>query len=292
MTTPEPIRPTPPGFDLLSADIGSTSGAPSAFAIVRNALDAYGLGSLAEWAWSRFQEGASLDMILNEVYQRPEFKATYPEYEILAKKGRAYSVAELQAYRKAVVGIYRSYGIPESFYDTPEDLAALAAGEVSVAEVSQRVSQAAEAAYGSSPLVRQEMERMYGVGQGDLIAYFLDPQKAEPIIKQNFISAQIGAQARQTGYGTLTQDEAQRLAQQGVDQQAAAKGFGELAASQELFNPLDQGESQIGRDTQLGAAFGGDAAAQREVELRRSKRLGEFSEGGGFATNQQGMVGV
>lgn len=263
-----------------------------AFDTIRQTLDQYGLGALAEWAWGRFQEGASLDLIMNEVYQRPEFKATYPEYEALAKKGRAYSVGELQAYRKAVVGIYRAYGIPESFYDSPEDLAALAAGEVSVAEVSQRVSKAAEAAYESSPLVRQEMERLYGVGAGDLIAYFLDPAKAEPIIKQNWTSAQIAGQARQTGWGTVTQDEAQRLAQLGVDEQTAAKGFGDLAASSELFNPLDQGESQIGRDTQLGAAFGGDVTAQREVEMRRSKRLGEFSEGGGFATTDKGVVGV
>lgn len=264
----------------------------SAYDTIRQALDEYGLGALADWAWRRFQDGASFDLIMEEVYQRPEFKATYPEYEALAKKGRAYSVAELQAYRKAVVGLYRMYGIPESFYDQPEDLATLAANEVSVAEISKRVAAAAEAVYQTSPAVRFEMERLYGVGQGDLVAFFLDPGKAEPIIRQNFTSAQVAGQARQTGYGTLTRDEAERLVGLGIDQQAAAQGFGELAANRELFGALDQGETQIGRDTQLGAAFGGDQMAREEIERRRGRRLAEFSEGGGFATTREGIVGV
>ena len=141
-----------------------------AFDTIRQELDRFGLGSLAEWAWGRFQEGASMDLIMNEVYQRPEFKATYPEYEILAKKGRAVSVAYLNDYRRQVVGYMRAFGLPEGFYDSPEDLSTLAANEVSLAEVSQRVSQAAEAAYQSSPTVRDEMQRLYGIGPGELVA--------------------------------------------------------------------------------------------------------------------------
>jgi hypothetical protein len=288
LTAPPPA-PSTPATPEAPAETPQTS---SAFGVIRTMLEDFGLGTLANWAWARYQEGVSVDQIMIELYQRPEFKAVYPEYEQLARKGRAYSVAELQAYRKAVVGIYQMYGIPESFYDSVEDLATLAAGEVSIAEVSKRVAQAAEAAYQSSPLVRQEMERMYGVGPGGLIAYFLDPSKAEPIIRQNYISAQIGAQSRQTGYGLLTQQEAQSLAGMGVDQNTAQRGFSELAASQELFGALDAGEYDISRETQLGAAFGGDADAQQQVERRRSRRLAEFQEGGGFATTAQGIAGV
>jgi hypothetical protein len=281
---PAPATPTP---------TPTPTDTRSAFGSIETLLNEYGLGSLAKWAWGRYQEGAAIDTIMNEVYQRPEFKAIYPEYDLLAKKGRAYSVGELQAYRKAVVGIYRSYGIPASFYDSPEDLAALAAGEVSIAEVSKRVSQAAEAVYQQSPLVRDEMQRMYGVGAGDLVAFFLDPAKAEPIIRQNYTSAQIGAAARQTTFGTLTTDEAQRLAGLGVDQATALKGFGTLASSRELFGTLNAGEGeQIGRDVQLGAAFAGDAQAQQAIEQRRSRRLAEFQGGGGFATNREGIIGV
>lgn len=289
--------PIPGNSILTTAPQTSTpSSTPSqqdgAFSIIKSTLNSMGLGALADWAWKRYQEGAAIDTIMVELYQRPEFKAQYPEYEELAKKGRASSVAEIQAYRKAVTGIFRAYGIPSSFYDEPADLARFAMNEVSVAEISQRVSMAAEAAYSSSPLFRSEMERLYGVNNGDLVAFFLDPDKAEPLIKQKFVSAQIGTAARQTTYGTLTADEAERLAGLGVDQQRANEGFNTLARSQELFNPLSANEQQIGRDVQLGAAFGGDAAAQKTVEQRRARRLADFAGGGSFATNREGIAGV
>lgn len=292
-TTPLPNQPVSvPSNTPTNTPTSTPSKNDGAFAIIRQMLDSMGLGGLADWAWRRYQEGASLDTITIELYQRPEFKAQYPEYEELAKRGRAYSVAELQAYRKAVVGIFRSYGIPESFYDQPGDLARFAASEVSIAEISKRVSMAAEAVYQSSPMFRSEMERMYGVGNGDLVAFFLDPDKAEPLIRQKYVSAQIGGAARQTNYGTLTVDEAERLQGLGVDAQRASEGFSVLARSQELFNPVSMSESQIGRDVQLGAAFGGDATAQQTVERRRGQRLAEFAKGGGYATNREGIAGV
>lgn len=263
-----------------------------ALADIRAALDAFDLGSLAEWAWGRYLEGATLEQILREVYDRPEFKAVYPEYEVLASKGRAYSVAELQAYRKAVVGLFRQYGIPESFYDQPEDLARFAANEVSVAEISRRVAAAAEAVYQTPPVVRAELERLYGVTPGEVIAFWLDERRAEPIIRQQWTAAQIAGQARTTTFGVLTQDEAERLAALGVDSQQAQRGFAELARSRELFSALDRGETDIGREVQLGAAFGGDAAAQQQIEQRRARRLAEFSEGGGFAVSREGIAGV
>lgn len=263
----------------------------SAFDQIRTALDQFGLGSLATWAWGRFQEGASLDVIMSEVYQRPEFRATYPEYEVLAQRGRAYSVAELQAYRKAVVGIFRQYGIPETFYDTTEELANFAMNEVSVAEVSQRVAQASRAVYQSPPEVRMELERMFNVRPGDMVAFWLDPEKATPLLEQQFLSAEIGAQARTTGFGMLTTEEAQQLAGTGVTAEQAQQGFGALARSQELFNPL-AGEEEISREVQLGAIFGGEAAAQRQIEQRRQQRQAEFQAGGGYAMGREGITGL
>lgn len=259
---------------------------------IRATLEDFGLGALADWAWTRYTDGASIEQIMRDVYSRPEFKAVYPEYDILAAKGRAVSVNDLQYYRRQIVGMFRAYGIPESFYDTPEELAAFAANEISPSEMSQRVALAAEAVFQSSPLMRAEMERLYGVGQGDLIAYFLDPAKAEPIIKQNWVSAQIAGTARQTGYGTLTADEAQRLGQQGIDVATATKGFTDLAANKELFDPLNQGEDVINRDVQLGAALENNATDQQIIERRRANRQAEFDQGGRYATTQQGIVGV
>lgn len=259
---------------------------------LRQMLDEFGLGSLAEWAWSRFLEGASVEQILREVYTRPEFKAQYPEYEVLAQKGRAYSIAELAAYRKAAVGLFRQYGLPESFYDQPEDLARFAMNEVSIAELSRRVAAAAEAVYSSPPEVRSELERLYGVTPGQVIAWWLDPERAEPLIRQQFTAAQIGAAAQRTGFGLLTAEEAERLAAQGTTVADATAGFSTLAGAAELMTPLDLGETEIGRDVQLGAVFGQDAQAQETIRRRRERRVAEFSQGGGYAVNREGIAGA
>jgi hypothetical protein len=263
-----------------------------AFDTVRQMLDTYGLGGLAEWAWGRFQEGASLDMIMTEVYQRPEFRAVYPEYEVLAQRGRAVSVDYLASYRKAVVEIFRSYGIPETFYDSPEDLSRFAANEVSVAEISKRVAQASRAVYTSPPEVRQELERMYNVRPGDLVAFWLDPDRTVPIMEQQFLAAEVGAQARTTGFGMLTREESERLAGMGVTAEAAQRGFAALGQAQELFNPLSTSEEEISQDVQLGAVFGQNVEAQRQVEQRRQQRQAEFAGGGQYAMTREGMVGL
>jgi hypothetical protein len=265
----------------------------SAFDTVRQNLDQYGLGSLAQWAWGRFQEGASIDQIMVEVYQRPEFKSTYPEYEVLAQRGEAQSVQQLQYYRQQIKGMFKQYGIPDQFYDTNEELAQFAINNVSPAELSQRVSQAAQAVYSSSPETRSEMERLYSVKPGDLIAYWLDPAKAEPVIKQQFAAAQIAAQAINTGYGMLTQSEAEQFANQGVNPDQAQKAFSQVQAEQPLFNPINTGETAISRDVQLGAVLGNNAEDIQAVENRRSQRLAAFQGGRpGFAVGRQGIAGV
>lgn len=283
-TAPTPTTPTP--------TTPAKSKNDGAWGTIQRMLEEAGLGSVADWAWKRYQEGASIDTIMVELYDRPEFKAIYPEYDILAKKGRAYSVAQLQATKKQYAQLMRQYGLPPGMYDTPEELSKLAAGEVSLGELSQRLAGAAEAVYQSSPVIRDEMSRLYNVGVGDMIAYWLDPDRAEPLIRQQWVSSQIGGASRQSGFGLLTRSEAEALAGQGVDYAAASKGFSDLARSQELFNPVSTGETAIGRDVQLGAEFGGNADAQQTVERRRDQRKAVFQDGGGFATTRQGIAGV
>lgn len=258
---------------------------------IQSWLDQYGLGSLATWAWQQYLNGASIEQIIRDVYDTPEFQQVFPEYKILAAQGRAYSVNQLVEYRKAVAGILGEYGIPKEMI-TNDLMSSLAAKEVSVAEVSQRVSMYAQAAFATPPEVRQELQDYYGIGPGQLVAYFMNPDQSEQLIKQQYIAAQIGGASQQSGFGMLTRQEAEQLGAQGVDYGQARQGFSDLARNKELFSAVSTGENQIDRQTQLGAEFGGDAQDQQVVERRRQQRLAQFEDGGGYATSQQGIVGV
>lgn len=271
---------------------GTTDAQKSARALIQSTLEQYGLGGLADRLWQQYLSGAPLEQIWTDMRGSTEYKTRFPYMDELAKRGRAISEAEAIGIERSYVQIMRAAGIPEGFYDSPDDFGRLIGNEVSPAELSQRVDTYVQAVYQSPPEVRAELERIYGIGTGHLAAFFMDDTKALPIIQNQFAAAQRSATATRTGFGGLTGGEAERLVQLGVTDQQAQEGFGALVDARELFTSLDSGESAIGRESQIGAAFGGDSLAKRKIEERRRKRQATFEGGGGFASNKEGLSGL
>jgi len=271
----------------------------SARAIVTAFLEQFGLGSLGAWAWERYLalggEPSALSQITAEMTDRPEFAARFPAYKDLAAKGRAMSPAEMLSYETVMAGILHNAGIPSGFYDQPEDFAEFMRNEVSVAEIEQRVSLAQQAALDAPAETRQALADLYGIGTGQIVAMFLDPDRALPVIRQQYTAAALSGTATRTGYGPLSATEAERLAALGVDETQAAEGFSTLAQSQDLFD-VQAGEQRtdtaIGREQQLGAAFGSDAASQRRIAKRRRERAAQFEGAAGFGLGREGVAGL
>lgn len=268
----------------------------SAHAIVTNFLAQFGLGSLANWAWQRYaQLGGgpnALNQISVEMVEQPQFQKRFPAYKILAERGEAMSPAEMINYEQTARQIFHAAGIPNGFYDQPDDLAKFMVNDVSASELQQRVQLASSAALTAPPDVRQQLASLYGLDQGHLTAYFLDPKKAEPLLQQTFTAAQIGAQSTRTGFGQLTADQATHLAQIGVSDQTAAQGFGQLGQEAGLFEQQVTGESAIDQGTQLAAEFDNSAAAQLRIRRRQESRLADFQGNAGERLGQAGVVGL
>jgi hypothetical protein len=122
---------------------------------------------------------------------------------------------------------------------------------------------------------------------------FLDDKVALPLIERRFTSAQLSATAIQTGFGGLTQQEAEGLAGLNVSTDAAARGFQTLGMESQLFAPLPgEAGSTISRDQQLAAQFYGNANAAQAIERARDTRLAQFKGGGDVYATQQGVVGL
>lgn len=274
-----------------------TTGTPeqqSARAILTDSLGQYGLGSLADWAWGKYLAGESIEQIMLEMRATPEYKARFPGMDALSKKGRAISEAEYINIEQQYVSLFRQAGLPAGFYDQPDDFARFISNEVSPQEMSGRLDVARTALYETPPQVRDELARLYGLGSGDVMAFLLDPTKALPIIQSQFTAAAAGAAAKLSGYGMLTQHEAESLATTGDNFAQFAQGFDVLARSQELFAPIigEAGADTITRDEQLGAVFGGNTAAARRLARRAQERAAAFQGGGGFASTQGGVTGL
>lgn len=266
----------------------------SAKAVITTLLGEYGLEALASRAWDAYLTGKPIEQIMLELRQSPEYKARFPGMDALSKKGRAVSEAEYIQIEKQYVSLFRQAGLPAGFYDSADDFGNFIANEVSPQEMGARLDLARTAMYELPPTVRDEWTRLYGRTPGELMAQLLDPTKAEPLIRQQFSAAAAGAASQMSGYGLLTQNEAETLGLTGRSYEQFEEGFDFLGRAQELFQPIigENNADTIGRDEQLQATFQGNSAARRRIEKRARERAAAFAGGGTFAATQGGVTGL
>lgn len=260
---------------------------------ILSVLAEYGLESLSDFVWQQILQGKSDAEVLQDIRNTPEFKKRFPAIETRTRKGLApISPGEYVAYERQARQIMRAAGIPEGFYDGLDDFTGFLDRDVSISELNDRIQLGRQAAFEAPADVRAALQRDYGVSEGGLTAFFLDPDRATPILEKQYRAAQIGGASTRTGFGETTREQNERLAGLGITAGQAQEGFGMLSDSKELFTAMERGEDNVGRDEQLGAAFEGNAAARRRIEQNRRKRLAKFEGGGGFASSQGGLSGL
>ncbi len=289
-------------FTDLTPPTATPPAAPAAAAtgsgLLQQALEIYGLGSLAQWAWNKHNQGESDDQILSvDLPQTQEFKTRFPAYDTLAKQGHAMTPGQMVQYETAASQIFKAAGLPAGFYDSPDDFAKLMVNNVAAPELQQRVDMYKQAVYSEPPEVLDAWKNLYGMNEGDALAYYIDPTAALPLIQKKNAAAQAAGQANITGFGNLNQAQAEYVGNiigtgPGAEG-AAATQFGKLALDSEVYNPLvGSGETAIGKDVAIGAGFGQNAQDQAIIDQRKRARLAQFGGGGGVATTQQGASGA
>lgn len=280
-----PATPQSTGLDRYQQD---------SLAYLKSVLDYYGLGSLSDWAWEQIVKGNSPDQVMQELRQRPEFKQRFPVIDARRAAGLSpMSVDEILAYEKQARWILHSAGLPAGFMDSNAAIQSFMSQDVSLSELSQRIQLAAEDMYSTDSVLRDQLSTLYNLTPGEHLAYILDPKTALPIIQRRWLSASLSATAVRAQFGGLSQSEAEELAGIGVTTSQAREGFNTLASQRGLFSPLpSEVADQITRAEQIGAAFMGDAAAQERIARRRGARVAEYSQGGGYAASQGGIVGL
>ena len=265
--------------------------------IIRNTLDRYGLGSLADRAWALYTDetisaDAGIDAIGDALRNTTEFQTRFSANAARVKAGLPeLSVTEYIGLERGYEAAMRGSGLPPEFYNESSDFANFIANNTSVAEVQSRVNDGYRAVADSNPQVIAQMKELYGVGDGELAAYFLDPERATPILVRQARAAQISAEGKRQAGIQLSAADAEALAREDVTQAEAQTAFGEVGRQQQLYNPL-QGEEAISQQEAIGAATGTDQAARQRVETRRRQRQASFAGGGSFATSQTGVSGL
>ncbi len=188
---------------------------------------------------------------------------------------------QLENYYKRVM---QTNGLPASFYDQPSDFAKLIGGDVSPDEFQGRIDVGIKDVLEADPTVKQQLFELYGIDEAGLIPYFLNPEKALPLLRQQSRASRFGARAQELAGlgGFANKGMLENLYDRGITEGVASQGFSDVGRLGELRRTA-AGEEDISDQQQVGAALGFDINAQRALDKKRRRRLGEFEAGGRFS---------
>ena len=250
-------------------------------------LAKYKLESLYDKIWSNYTSDmidiTDSDAIFLSIREEDKYKERFAGNEMRRSKGLgdlspSTYVALEDSYRQTL----RSNGIPADLFDTPAELAELIANDVSVSEFNSRIESARSLMQDAPASVRDQMSRLFNVTEGQLLAYYIDPDKALPVLKEQERAARIGSAAVENAGMQLSTSAAEDLSRRGFTEDEARVGFSKVSKLGELAQTFT-GEQNITEQQIIASQFGFDTQAEKDLARRKEQRVGEFKRGGSYA---------
>jgi len=251
-------------------------------------FSAYGLESLAPFINTRIMADVSEEMLLLELYDRPEYQQRFPGMKALRAKGKAITEKEYSADEKAMMQTARFFDLPKGFYDGPEDFGALIGNLVSPKEYQDRLQIGQDLSRTLNPSVKQQLIDFYGVGEGDLTAFVLDADKALPLIQKQAKAAQFVGIGRAAGFELrgITSGQAENIAgtesYAKLSERELAQALGQAGQLRRTQKRLSGIEGQdYSEQEALSAVIEGSPQALLASQQRAAREGARFSARGG-----------
>jgi len=271
----------------------STASGQDAFLSLKAALEELGLAGLDGQLRDLLARGIiKSDDVLFYLRDTEQYKTRFRANEGRKQKGLAQLlpaayVALEQQYRATLI----ANGFDPTLYDEYTDFQNLIAGDVSNAELQNRINEGYRQVADADPEVVRQMKELYNVDSAQLAQYFLDPAKTLPKLKQQAAAANVAARAKEQGKLQLTPVTAEELVSRGYTEAQAQQAFSMLSEKAGLFNEM-MGEETLTEQQKIGAAFGYDVASGQVIERRGARRKAPFQGGGGFASTTGATSGT
>ena len=279
-------------------------GNPSALQIITDALTGAGLGSLAANAWTMWNKGYDINAIMddpiNGIRASAAYKTVFPAMAKLNAMGEGITEGEYLAKVQKDKEILKQFNVPSGIFDTPDYLGSLMLNHVNTVDLTNRLQAAQDSVLSLDPSILKYGKDSYGLDTGNLIAWALDPTKATPIIVQQAKAMQIGGAALQSGFaggmgtnGELLASQAEALANQGVSQSDALKGFVQLGQMGQYGQMLPGDVSgALTNQQMINAEFNANANDVMALNKVKATRVNEFNAGGALAASAGGVGGI
>jgi hypothetical protein len=249
-----------------------------AFALLKSTFDLYGLSELSTTIETLMREGygpeeATLALKTNPKYNAPYIKR-FRGNELRRSAGlNVLSEAEYLSLEDDYTKTLKSYGL-ENYFGVDRSLkqtamADVIGADISALEFTDRVSTAVDRVKMADEGTKKAFQDFYGIGEADLVKYFLDPKKALVNLKEKATAAEIGGAAIGQGLAA-TMTSAEDLARFGINRQQAQAGYAtigeELPTATKLGNIYSETGTTYGQADAESATFKGLASAKRKKE--------------------------
>jgi hypothetical protein len=266
----------------------------SAFDLLREQFAQYGLEGLVDPLRNLIQENVSPSEFAVRLRQTEPYKKRFAANAARIGKGlRALSEAEYITLEDSYQNIMRNYGLPASYYakgdmGRQEGFEKFIGGDVSPAELEERVLTAQNRVINAPPQVKDALKQFYpDINNSDILAYTLDPEKGLADIKRKVTAAEIGGAAMGAGLATDV-GRAEELARFGVTAERAREGYQAAVPIIERGRQLSgfYNESPYTQTTAEEELFGLTYAPEATAKRKRLTALEQASFAG-----QSGMTG-
>lgn len=224
----------------------------NAYDLLTQMLRNWGLESLAPEVLRLLQEGNSQEQVSVLIQDTEPYKRRFAGNDARRRAGlSALTPAEYLSAEASYRQILESAGMPVGFYDDPSDFASWIGNDVSPNEINSRVGLATEAANRLDDGTKRAFREFYGVAENDLAAYFLDRDRALPLVQKQARAARIGAESFRQNTGI----------DRGLAERAASGSLvSDSAIEEAVITAADMGR-EVGRIGSLyGDRFGVDDA--------------------------------
>jgi hypothetical protein len=277
----------------------NTGAARSAYDLVTSELTRLGLPSLIAPLRSLFESGISEgDSLRLALSQTPEYQTRFSANAKRIGAGlSALSPAEYIQLEDQYQNVMRNYGLPASYYAkdaTGKQIGfdELLSGDVSATELEERLITAQDRVLKSNPEVLSALKIFYpGIGNGDILAYSLDPKNALKDIQRKVAAAEIGGAALAQGLATSATG-AEELAGLGVTKDQAQQGFINVAQMAPRGGVLSEiyNEAPYNQATATAEVFGTAGAAEAAQKRRKLTALEEATFSGQSGLGQGALA--
>lgn len=267
----------------------------NAFALLKDVFTQYGLGDLSSVIETLMKQGYEPEEATLALKTDPRYNKAYITRfrgnELRRSSGlNVLSEAEYLALEDDYTKTLKSYGLENYFgVDKTVKQSAIAdviGADISAVEFTERVSTAVDRVKMADPATKTAFQKFYGIGEADLVQYFLDPKKALVNLKEKAVAAEIGGAAIGQGLAATT-TTAEDLARYGIDRAGAITGYAaiaeELPTATKLSQIYDEEGITYGQTEAEQATFKGLASAKRKKEQLKAREEAAFQGSSGVA---------